>query len=131
MPDVVLELDHIHPKSQGGADTEANFAAACQDCNRGKGARILGALPISKTLVGKWFHILNSEGYAAYQGQIVGVFGERVEVQVYDWMMGDAAYGTQIMPFPNDAWRLYSTNAEMVEAWEQSYCPPRHHGRSS
>ena len=69
VPDVVLELDHIHPKSQGGADTEANFAAACQDCNRGKGARILGALPISKTLVGKWFHILNSEGYAAYQGQ--------------------------------------------------------------
>lgn len=40
-PDVVLELDHLHPHSQGGATDEVNLVTSCDDCNRGKGARLL------------------------------------------------------------------------------------------
>lgn len=40
--DVVLEVDHIHPRSEGGTDEEINLTTACFDCNRGKSNRKLG-----------------------------------------------------------------------------------------
>lgn len=35
-PSVVLEADHIDPKSKGGKDDINNLITACFDCNRGK-----------------------------------------------------------------------------------------------
>lgn len=35
-PSVVLEVDHIEPKSCGGKDLIHNLLTACFDCNRGK-----------------------------------------------------------------------------------------------
>lgn len=40
-PEVLLEVDHIHPIAAGGTDDMANLTTACTDCNRGKGARML------------------------------------------------------------------------------------------
>lgn len=40
-PDVVLHLDHVHPVAEGGGDDILNLIAACQDCNGGKGKRLL------------------------------------------------------------------------------------------
>jgi HNH endonuclease len=40
-PDVVLEVDHIHPISKGGTDEDFNLITACYDCNRGKKAKLL------------------------------------------------------------------------------------------
>lgn len=37
-PDVVLEVDHVVPRSVGGSDDEDNLVTACYDCNQGKGA---------------------------------------------------------------------------------------------
>ena len=36
-PEVVLELDHIIPRVEGGTDEIHNLITACWDCNRGKG----------------------------------------------------------------------------------------------
>jgi hypothetical protein len=44
-PEVVLELDHIHPHSQGGSDEELNLVTSCEDCNRGKSDRVLAEHP--------------------------------------------------------------------------------------
>jgi len=44
-PDVLLEVDHIIPKSKGGPDTIDNLVTACFDCNRGKGATELDCVP--------------------------------------------------------------------------------------
>jgi CRISPR/Cas system Type II protein with McrA/HNH and RuvC-like nuclease domain len=35
-PEVILEIDHIDPKSKGGKDGINNLLTACFDCNRGK-----------------------------------------------------------------------------------------------
>lgn len=40
-PDVVLHVDHIDPVANGGTNEITNLVTACQDCNLGKGARLL------------------------------------------------------------------------------------------
>ncbi len=44
-PEVVLEVDHINPKSKGGKDNINNYITACVDCNRGKAGTPLDKLP--------------------------------------------------------------------------------------
>lgn len=39
--DVILEVDHIIPKSKGGLNEISNYKTACKECNNGKGDRIL------------------------------------------------------------------------------------------
>lgn len=41
-PAVVLEVDHIQPKSKGGSDDWNNLITSCFDCNRGKSNVELG-----------------------------------------------------------------------------------------
>lgn len=41
-PAVVLEVDHIVPRADGGGDDQENLITACWDCNRGKAATSLG-----------------------------------------------------------------------------------------
>lgn len=44
---VLLEVDHIHPVIEGGTNDGDNLVTACFDCNRGKGRRLLTAIPQS------------------------------------------------------------------------------------
>lgn len=46
-PPSVLELDHIHPVSQGGNNSRDNLITACFDCNRGKSDVLLTSIPES------------------------------------------------------------------------------------
>lgn len=41
-PDVVLVIDHITPISAGGDSDPMNLITACETCNQGKAARVLG-----------------------------------------------------------------------------------------
>lgn len=38
---VRLQVDHIKPKAEGGTDDPKNLTTSCEDCNGGKGARVL------------------------------------------------------------------------------------------
>lgn len=40
-PDVVLNVDHIHPVAEGGTDDIMNLITSCFDCNNGKSDRLL------------------------------------------------------------------------------------------
>lgn len=54
-PQVTLEVDHVHPRSQGGQDHPRNLVSACYDCNRGKAARLLvEGVPIINKPVIPW-----------------------------------------------------------------------------
>jgi 5-methylcytosine-specific restriction endonuclease McrA len=44
-PEVILEVDHINPKSKGGTGDINNLITACFDCNRGKGKILLEKVP--------------------------------------------------------------------------------------
>lgn len=44
-PNVILELDHINPKSEGGGDDINNLLTSCFDCNRGKRNITLQKIP--------------------------------------------------------------------------------------
>lgn len=46
-PAVILEIDHINPRAEGGRDCIENYITACFDCNRGKGKRKLDSLPVA------------------------------------------------------------------------------------
>lgn len=48
-PDVVLEVDHIHPVSKGGGNDLVNLITSCKSCNSGKKDRVLS----DETVVGK------------------------------------------------------------------------------
>lgn len=55
-PLVILEVDHLNPKSKGGTDVVDNLVTACFDCNRGKGAKELKDIPSTlneKTILAK------------------------------------------------------------------------------
>lgn len=43
-PAVVLELDHIMPRSKGGPDNVDNYITTCFECNRGKGKHTLNTV---------------------------------------------------------------------------------------
>jgi hypothetical protein len=40
-PEIVLQLDHIHPISKDGDDGVFNYITSCEDCNQGKKDRLL------------------------------------------------------------------------------------------
>jgi hypothetical protein len=44
-PAVMLEVDHIEPKSKKGKDDIVNLITACFDCNRGKSNILLDKIP--------------------------------------------------------------------------------------
>lgn len=68
-PSVVLEVDHITPVADGGDNSIDNLVCSCFDCNRGKGARSLDAVP--ETLKEKADRIKESEAQiAAYREAI-------------------------------------------------------------
>lgn len=41
-PDALLEVDHVVPVAEGGADDFLNLLTSCKTCNGGKGARRIG-----------------------------------------------------------------------------------------
>lgn len=46
-PAIILEVDHVHPKSKGGTDEIHNLVTSCFNCNRGKGKHSLNSIPPS------------------------------------------------------------------------------------
>lgn len=40
-PEVVLEVDHVLARANGGTDDGTNLVTACRDCNGGKSAGLL------------------------------------------------------------------------------------------
>lgn len=46
--DVELQIDHVIPKSLGGADVAENLVTSCASCNRGKASVALGSPKVAQ-----------------------------------------------------------------------------------
>ena len=46
-PDVVLHIDHVHPRSRGGKNEMSNLVTSCRECNIGKSDVLLKNLPMA------------------------------------------------------------------------------------
>jgi len=58
-PEVILEIDHVDPKSNGGTNDPLNLVTSCWECNRGK-----GSIPLDRVMVAEDPHeraIMESE----------------------------------------------------------------------
>lgn len=88
-PRVVLEVDHIEPKAEGGSDSESNLVTACFDCNRGKAAVPLTVIP--ESLSQRAERIAEAEAQLAGYRAIIREQEERKEADV--WEVIEALYG--------------------------------------
>lgn len=71
---------------------------------------------------GKFFHLLDDDGYAEWQGRVVAELPNgSLVVELLDWVVGGRSWGKRIIPAA-DIGRtvLYETDEEMREAYECS-----------
>lgn len=70
-PEVLLHVDHVVPKAEGGSDDPANLRTACRDCNLGNGAIPLqvGTLAPATSEVDLRERIEQAEAYAELLSQ--------------------------------------------------------------
>lgn len=132
---VILHVDHVHPKSRGGANEIDNLVTSCFDCNMGKRDRVMDERVVDEVkmpavegwagLEGKFLHLKGEDGLVHQQGRILAFYGEYVSVEWYQWFTGHAS-GTTLERMDEMVKRglyLYRTDAEMREAWDYHMVP--------
>jgi hypothetical protein len=103
-PDVVLEVDHVTPKSRGGPDKLNNLKTSCWDCNRGKNARdstdgLIGkdwiaSLRGEVTELSSLVDALEESRLFLMLGYLVTTYAQEHEIDegdVLDWLMTEVA----------------------------------------
>lgn len=81
-PDVVLEADHVLPKSQGGRDELDNLVTSCEECNRGKAARPLSTAAPGLNPKERAERIAEHEGQIAEYSHWLAVQREREDEEI-------------------------------------------------
>lgn len=81
-PDVILEVDHIIPVSEGGENDESNLLTACFECNRGKAANSLSTVP--RSLHDRADEIREREDQIAGYREAVQLRLDRIETDSWD-----------------------------------------------
>lgn len=79
-PDVLLQVDHIHPESKGGKHDVLNLITSCQPCNSGKSDRLLS----------------DNAAIEKKRGQLEELQERKEQIEMMcEWQMGLADLGQQ------------------------------------
>jgi hypothetical protein len=83
-PDVILEVDHIVPRADGGSDDEMNLLTSCWECNSGKSDK-----PLSEVMTGEDPHdhaiaLLERERQLREYNAVLAESRARREAQAWD-----------------------------------------------
>lgn len=84
-PNVVLQVDHIHPIAEGGDNTIDNLITSCQPCNIGKGANLLTNIPT--TLKEKALFVAEKEAQIKAFYEVMQEQENRLEDEM--WVIAD------------------------------------------
>jgi hypothetical protein len=106
-PEVVLEVDHIVPVSNGGSDDPVNLTTSCWSCNRGK-----SDVPLARLLTGEDPHdravmLLERERQLEEYNAVLAAESERRERETWElvafWKEEQGYTGEQLEKIhPND-----------------------------
>jgi hypothetical protein len=107
-PAVVLEVDHIVPKAEGGSDDEMNLATSCWECNHGK-----SDVPLREVMTGEDPHdkailLLERDRQLREYNEVLGRIREGREEQAWwlwrRWKNNDSI---ETMPRCELSWLVY------------------------
>lgn len=88
-PEVVLEIDHIDPVANGGDNSELNLITACENCNGGKAANLLGNIRPSPDMDFLYMEmqqsIAEARRYLAAKSEFDALQDEIVDGFLSDW----------------------------------------------
>ena len=82
----------------------------------------------TQELKGKFFHDFDTEGYVQHQGIIGDYLNEDIIfIQYFDWLLGQPSTTKTVWvrEIVDGGWALYSSNEEMMDAWEHGHVPRR------
>jgi len=82
-PDVILEVDHVIPKSKGGKDEIENLVTSCFECNRGKGGTLLNNVMLEKDIHNETLLLAEREMQLAEYNRIREKIKEREDLEIY------------------------------------------------
>jgi len=103
-PNVVLEIDHVIPKSEGGSDDLENLVTSCWECNRGKGKTLIGEIQDGSSPHDRAVMLLELERqlqeYNAVKARVRERENRDIEILLRYW--DELAWG-QARRFPSEA----------------------------
>jgi hypothetical protein len=83
-PDVVLEVDHIVPRCDGGSDDSINLRTSCWDCNRGKSGTPLNELITGEDPHDKAIALLERERQLREYNAALAIDHDRRETEAWE-----------------------------------------------
>lgn len=130
--DAELEIDHIVAVANGGSHHISNLTTACRACNQMKGKRAMTPSQPSQPrrdqsgLIGMFLHAFDDDETIRYQGQIIGLDGDSLLVQLFSWFDGCPTIVKPMeRPFIySDKVKLYA-DQELFHYGYQNYCAKR------
>lgn len=83
---VVLHVDHVQPVAAGGGDDLDNLVSACQDCNLGKGAKLL---EIGEKKQKTWGLSFDDRGRVKWQFIVNSATDHCANITTFSWVSGE------------------------------------------
>ncbi len=115
-PEVVLEVDHIVPRCEGGSNDPINLTTACWDCNRGK-----GGVPLDQVMTGEDPHdravmLLERERQLREYNQVLAESRARREAQAGElcsYWANESRYSR--LSQQDESWLIYQLDLTPAE----------------
>lgn len=88
-PDIILHVDHIHPKSKGGSNDILNLVTACSECNGGKSSNLISDQSVIEKQKKQLRELQDRREQLdmlfKWQKSLAGIHGEAVEKAADFW----------------------------------------------
>ncbi len=113
-PGVILEVDHIVPRANGGTNDPMNLTTSCFECNSGKSDKNLSEIITGEDPHDKAIEMLERERQLKEYDQVMAAVSDRIEQDV-EWLQDQLGLYHYAEKFKT-ALRIHSKH-DVLEAW--------------